>query len=522
MKNLCNLGIFWSIALASLGPLSIPASAQFFGGPARKVIGGTTLPATCAVGDVFFKTDAAAGSNIYGCTGVNTWTVQAGGGGGASQYVDLTDVVVQGGGSPTNRWIGIWNSTLSQYEVRALDATDILGGTLLRVRGGTGQSTSPADNLLVGDGTNWNLKTLPSCSNATTSKLLYNSTTDTFSCGTDQDSGAGTGVAAVADLASLPATCTVGDLRSVTDQAITKRLYICSATNTWSRLSGISAGGLGALDCSTVDGECEIVTTVVPRYAAAGTWTALQTNDLGYSDVKQVAAPSNPSAGYNRVYQASSDGAMKCLKPDGSSCLASASIASTSSVLKGNGSGGAVAATAGTDYAAPVTAPAVARFTNFIPGLTVGTGSQVTSGTRLQLLFNPSYRTIDTCTVNVTTLSAGGTIYYGIYNSAGSPVCRASATTDATGVKTANCTEGTGQTMTPGYYWLAVAGSDGTMALSTVNTATATGGFINTGSGAIIATGATSVSGGNLPSSLGTVTAITAASTNSALMSCGQ
>jgi hypothetical protein len=42
---------------------------------------GTTLPAVCAVGDMFFKSDAPAGSNMYGCSATNTWTLQAGGSG---------------------------------------------------------------------------------------------------------------------------------------------------------------------------------------------------------------------------------------------------------------------------------------------------------------------------------------------------------------------------------------------------------------------------------------------------------
>jgi hypothetical protein len=42
---------------------------------------GTTLPSTCSVGMSFFKTNATAGSNIYGCTATNTWTVEGGGGG---------------------------------------------------------------------------------------------------------------------------------------------------------------------------------------------------------------------------------------------------------------------------------------------------------------------------------------------------------------------------------------------------------------------------------------------------------
>lgn len=40
-----------------------------------------TLPATCSIGDIAYSTTATAGQNIYGCTAVNTWTVQGGAGG---------------------------------------------------------------------------------------------------------------------------------------------------------------------------------------------------------------------------------------------------------------------------------------------------------------------------------------------------------------------------------------------------------------------------------------------------------
>ena len=45
---------------------------------------GTALPASCSVGQAFFKTDATAGQNIYLCTAANTWTQVQGGGGGGS------------------------------------------------------------------------------------------------------------------------------------------------------------------------------------------------------------------------------------------------------------------------------------------------------------------------------------------------------------------------------------------------------------------------------------------------------
>jgi hypothetical protein len=43
---------------------------------------GTTLPSTCQVGQLFFNSAAAAGSNLYACTATNVWTLEAGGSGG--------------------------------------------------------------------------------------------------------------------------------------------------------------------------------------------------------------------------------------------------------------------------------------------------------------------------------------------------------------------------------------------------------------------------------------------------------
>lgn len=39
---------------------------------------GTTLPATCSVGDAFFDSDATAGQNVYACTATNVWTLSSG------------------------------------------------------------------------------------------------------------------------------------------------------------------------------------------------------------------------------------------------------------------------------------------------------------------------------------------------------------------------------------------------------------------------------------------------------------
>jgi hypothetical protein len=50
-------------------------------------------------------------------------------------------------------------------------------GVLAVANGGTNLSAATDDDTMVGNGTTWESKALPSCSNATTSKLLYNSST---------------------------------------------------------------------------------------------------------------------------------------------------------------------------------------------------------------------------------------------------------------------------------------------------------------------------------------------------------
>lgn len=75
----------------------------------------------------------------------------------------------------------------------SVSLTSDVTGTLGAGNGGTGVTTTTDDNVLVANGSAWQSKTLPSCSNATTSKLLYDTSTNTFSCGTDQTGGGGGG-----------------------------------------------------------------------------------------------------------------------------------------------------------------------------------------------------------------------------------------------------------------------------------------------------------------------------------------
>ena len=123
-----------------------------------------------------------AGANTYfgnatGSTGVPSYTNA-----GALTNVNDTNVTLTLGGNPATSLL------------RSVSITAGWTGTLAASRGGTGLSTPTNNGVIVGDGSVWAASVIPSCSNATTSKLLYDNATRTFTCGVDQTSGGGSGI----------------------------------------------------------------------------------------------------------------------------------------------------------------------------------------------------------------------------------------------------------------------------------------------------------------------------------------
>ena len=125
----------------------------------------------------------------------------SGGGGGAptsATYVTLTTdgtlsnertltagtgLSVTDGGAGSTVTVGLSSGTL--------DLTSEVTGTLPVANGGTNNTSADDDKVMVGNGTTWQQKAIADCDNATTSKLLYDTGTNAFSCGTDQTGGAG-------------------------------------------------------------------------------------------------------------------------------------------------------------------------------------------------------------------------------------------------------------------------------------------------------------------------------------------
>jgi hypothetical protein len=146
---------------------------------------GTSLPGTCTAGEMYFKTNAPAGQNVYGCAAPNTWTLQgdgnSGGGSGlpsmsgnsgrvlstdgaTAQWADVGgDVAGQVGAltvqklqsrpvsvaAPQSGQALIWNSSTGVWEPQTVAAGQ---GTLTLQSNGVVVGTRGVENFIAGPG----------------------------------------------------------------------------------------------------------------------------------------------------------------------------------------------------------------------------------------------------------------------------------------------------------------------------------------------------------------------------------
>ena len=107
-------------------------NVNFSGQPSTSpTVVGTTLPASCQTGQLFFNSSASPGSNLFGCTAANTWTLMSGGGSGSGSSGSGTT------GASMASQLGDFQTTLSS-------------GTLTI---GAGCSTTTPCNVRIGNTT---------------------------------------------------------------------------------------------------------------------------------------------------------------------------------------------------------------------------------------------------------------------------------------------------------------------------------------------------------------------------------
>ena len=112
---------------------------------------GAALPGACSLGEMFYLTSAASGTNVYGCTATNLWTLE--GGAGAQAASQLSDFVA-GRSSPTTLTIGASCSVATPCNVRFGGAThSYTVSTSAAISAGTGTAYIYLDqngNLTLG------------------------------------------------------------------------------------------------------------------------------------------------------------------------------------------------------------------------------------------------------------------------------------------------------------------------------------------------------------------------------------
>lgn len=221
--------------------------------------------------------------------------------------------------------------SLAAFPTIPSSTSDIAEGSRLyftdaRVRSALGGVT--ANGIPIADGSGFSLSVLPSCSNATTDKLLYNSTTHVFSCGSDQTGSGGTGITSLNGLTGATQTF-------VNDTNVTMTSTGTTHTLGWTGTLAVSRGGIG-------------LASTLQNYVFAG-----PTSGGGAPGFRLLVAGDIPTLSY--APQTSGSAILKGNGTGGFSAAVSgtdyAPATSGSALLKGNGAGGFSSAVSGTDYA---------------------------------------------------------------------------------------------------------------------------------------------------------------------------
>lgn len=200
-----------------------------------------------------------------------------------------------GSGTPSGsnflRGDGTWATPSGSGDVTGPGSSG--SGSLVTFSGTTGkviqdQTLTPTDdNLLVGNGSAWQIKAIPSCSGATTDKLLYNSTTNAFSCGVDQTS-AGGGLGDPGSNGIVARTA----LNTTTARTITGTASRVTVTN------GDGISGNPTLDIGT-----DVVTLTGTQTLTNKTLTTPSTNQILMADQASVSTPASGNLSlYGRAY----------------------------------------------------------------------------------------------------------------------------------------------------------------------------------------------------------------------------
>lgn len=158
MKAICRCATLWALACMAIGQTRVDLrtetkSVDFSGATStRPLQTGTLLPSTCSVGDLFYKTDGAPGSNIFGCTVANNWALESAGLVGAAGPRGATGLTGVTGAMGTNGTTGAVGATGATGPAGATGLTGATGTTgLAGATGSTGSLGLTGPPGVIGD-----------------------------------------------------------------------------------------------------------------------------------------------------------------------------------------------------------------------------------------------------------------------------------------------------------------------------------------------------------------------------------
>lgn len=108
----------------------------------------TTAPATCTVGEIWFDTDASAGSNLNLCTSSNTFTAVSGGGGGGTPAGSNTYVQYNSSGSFGAEAAFAYDASTNTLTVESISLGNGTDPTQITLKCGTAPSTPASDKVI--------------------------------------------------------------------------------------------------------------------------------------------------------------------------------------------------------------------------------------------------------------------------------------------------------------------------------------------------------------------------------------
>lgn len=334
----CSAGNHIS-SIGAGGELTCSADATYTLPAASTTLGGVKMASACGAGNHIAS---------IGAGGELTCSADTGGTGApttAQYWVGAADAGLSAE-KDLSGWTGLVKNTAGTPS--AAVAGDLPGGpylTAVTAHTLMGATHSDVDtgaaaqhDIIVRNGSsNWIHTGLPDCANATTSKLLYAQSTQTFSCGTDQTSAGGVTAVKMTQDRTPGGTITTG--QTTTDltwpiAANEGQNFTCRLTSTSTAASKLRYAVAGPASMTYVN--CRTLTTTTALTTAVsgmlqGQWASTCTNctpavtssvlTSKLTDVLECSVVNGSNAGNVTIYFAASAAANTNTLHKGSGCI---------------------------------------------------------------------------------------------------------------------------------------------------------------------------------------------------------